>query len=88
VKYRVAWTPSAQEHLASVWLSSPDRQAVTSAAAAIDADLVKDPQSQGESRSGGVRILIRRPLGVLYEVVEEDGTVYVFAAWTTERRSR
>jgi len=40
VKYRVAWTPSAQEHLASVWLSSPDRQAVTSAAAAIDADLI------------------------------------------------
>jgi len=54
VKYRVAWTPIAQEHLASVWLSSPDRQAVTSAAAAIDADLVNDPQSQGESRSGAL----------------------------------
>ena len=86
MKYRITWTRSAQEHLAGVWLVSADRQAVTSAAAWIDAQLTNDPQTQGESRSGNVRILIQRPLGVLYEVVEEDRIVYVSAVWTTEAR--
>ena len=85
MNYRVAWTPSAQRHLANIWLASADRGTVTSAAAQIDAHLQTDPQDQGESRHGTVRILICRPLGVLYEVVDDDRTVYVIAAWTTVR---
>lgn len=88
MKYRVAWTASAQEHLASIWLASRERSPVTSAAARIDDDLREDPHTKGESRSGSVRILINRPLGVQYEVIEEDRTVYVLSVWTTERRSR
>ena len=88
MKYRVAWTASAQEHLASVWLASDERQSVTSAAASIDAELREDPESKGESRRAGVRILIARPLGVEYEVIQADCTVYVLAVWTTERTAR
>jgi len=88
MRYRVAWTASAQEHLARVWLASDKRQSVTSAAASIDAELREDPESKGESRRAGVRILIVRPLGIQYEVIPEDRTVYVLSVWTTERTTR
>jgi hypothetical protein len=58
------------------------------AAANIDAELRDDPETKGESRRVGVRVLISRPLAVEFEVISEDRTVYVLAAWTTERRSQ
>ncbi len=85
MRYRVAWTASAQEHLARVWLASENRQSVTSAAARIDAELCDDPGEKGESRAAGIRVLTSRPLGVQYEVVPEDRTVYVLSVWTTQR---
>jgi hypothetical protein len=85
MRYRVAWTASAQEHLARVWMASDRRQSVTSAAARIDATLQDDPETKGESRTADVRILIDRPLGIQYEVIAEDRTVYVLSVWTTER---
>jgi mRNA-degrading endonuclease RelE of RelBE toxin-antitoxin system len=88
MRYRVAWTASAQQHLARVWLASDKRQSVTSAAAGIDAELREDPETKGESRRAGVRVLIARPLGVEYEVIPEDRTVYVLSVWTTERTTR
>ena len=87
MRYRVAWTASAQEHLARVWLASDKRQSVTSAAARIDAELREDPETKGESRTPGVRVLMSRPLGVQFEVIAEDRTVYVLSAWTTHRTS-
>ena len=88
MRYRVAWTASAQEHLTRVWLASDKRQSVTSAAAHIDAELRDDPETKGESRRAGVRVVIVRPLGVEYEVIPEDRTVYVLSVWTTERTAR
>jgi hypothetical protein len=88
MRYRVAWTASAQGHLARVWLASDQRRAITAAAARIDAELRDDPETKGESRTPDVRVLINRPLGVQYEVVAEDRTVFVLTAWTTERTSR
>ena len=88
MKYRVAWTDSAQDHLARVWLASDKRPGITSAAASIDDELREDPETKGESRRAGVRVLIFRPLGVEFEVIPEDRTVYVLSAWTTERRSQ
>lgn len=87
MRYRVAWTASAQEHLARIWLASEKRPSITSAAAGIDAELREDPETKGESRRPGVRVLISRPLGVEYEVIADDRTVYVLAVWTAERRS-
>jgi hypothetical protein len=88
MKFRVAWTASAQDHLTRVWLASEKRQSVTSAAARIDAELRDDPETKGESRRPGVRVVIARPLGVEFEVMPEDRTVYVLSVWTTERRTR
>ncbi len=62
MKYTVTWKPSAKQRLADIWMTAPDRRAVTEAANAIDKSLRVDPRDQGESRSGTVRILIVVPL--------------------------
>jgi len=51
------------------------------AAASIDHLLSHDPKSSGESRFESVRILLVAPLGVYFNVREEDRAVDVLAVW-------
>jgi hypothetical protein len=81
MKYEVVWRPVAEGRLADLWTAGPDRAAVTSAADAIDSTLARRPRDLGESRRGGTRILIEKPMAVLYEVVEDDRRVYVLDVW-------
>jgi plasmid stabilization system protein ParE len=81
MKYTVLWTPTAEQDLAAIWMDAQDRNAVTSAASSIDALLGEQADTQGESRYGKVRIMFAPPLGVEFEALEEDRTVYVLAVW-------
>ncbi len=73
MKYTVTWKSSVKMRLADIWMTAPDRKAVTTAADAIDGLLRGSPLDQGESRSGTVRILVVLPLAVVYEVREGRG---------------
>ncbi len=84
--FTVAWTPDAVTELAGIWLAASDREQVTQAAAEIDRLLRTDPQNEGESRDAKTRILFVGPLGVDFEVVDDDRIVYVLSVWRTERR--
>ncbi len=79
----VIWVPSAEQELARAWMNSNDREAVTNAAFAIDQLLAQDPDTRGEVRFDTVRTLSVPPLGVDFEVVEEDRLVYVLSVWDT-----
>ena len=79
MKHTVTWKPSVKQRLADIWITAPDRPAVTEAANAIDKSLRVDPLDQGESRSGSVRILIVLPLAVVYDVREDDRLVEVLS---------
>ena len=83
--FTVLWTPSAEKDLAAVWMAADDRDAVTSAAATIDALLRENPQALGESREESLRITFVAPLGVDFEVLDEDRIVYVLSVWSIER---
>ncbi len=72
MRFTVLWTPPAEQNLASVWMASPDRNAVTSAANTIDRLLSEDPETRGEVRFDTVRTLSILPLGVDFEVIEAD----------------
>jgi hypothetical protein len=56
--FRVRWTRSALNELASLWLAADSQQwqAITAAAQAIDQQLQSDPLNRGESRPNGRRI--------------------------------
>jgi hypothetical protein len=81
--YEVRWTKSALDELAEMWLVSDSslRDAITAAAAQVDAMLAKFPGEAGESRSDNRRILFMPPLGVSFVVHEPDRRVIVLHVW-------
>jgi hypothetical protein len=83
VNYRVVWTPAAEQELAAVWLAAPDRTAVTAASFRLDQDLSREPYNIGFDRDQPVnRTATDLPLGVDYEIVEEDKLVRVLRVWS------
>jgi hypothetical protein len=61
-------------------------QAVANAADEIDPVLASNPLGAGESRGGNTRIVIERPLTVLYDVYPDDAMVEVFGVFNWRRR--
>jgi hypothetical protein len=80
--YTVVWKRSAEQQLAALWLLASNRNAVTRAAARIDLLLWADPDQQGTPIFDTIRQLIVPPLGVEFEVVEDDRIVWVLSVWT------
>ena len=67
MRYTVTWTPSAQDELADIWMSAPDRQAVTAAQHRIDRTLRVDAHIKGQDYDGD-RMLEEWPLVVVFTV--------------------
>ena len=87
MKYTVLWTPSAERDLADLWLQSPDREAVRSAADTLDSLLRVDAHRRGESRYESLRVLLAAPLGIDVDIDEDDRTAWVLRASRFERPS-
>jgi plasmid stabilization system protein ParE len=81
MSYTVLWKPAAERQLTELWIQAADQGAVAAAADRIDALLKRDPETAGESRPGGTRILILPPLAVHFRVLEADRLVYVASVW-------
>jgi len=87
MSFSVQWQESAENELAQIWIDAEDRSLITATADQIDKLLVNDPESLGESRGGSNRILIERPLAVLYRV-EKDQRILVLKITYSPRRKR
>jgi plasmid stabilization system protein ParE len=81
MKYNVFWTPTAERDLTEIWVQSPDREAVRSAADTLDSLLSEDAHLRGESRSESLRIVLAAPLGIDIEVDQDDDSVWVLRVW-------
>ena len=81
MKYTVVWSAEAEARLAEIWLSAPDRKAVSKLAARIDALLRDDAHMVGESREGSRRIVLEPPLGAAFSVNQDDRFVLVLEIW-------
>ena len=79
--WTVVWKPSAERHLANLWLGASDRQAMANASNRIDWLLKHFPEVVGESRDHGRRILIESPLAVIYKIDPGDRMATVLAVW-------
>ena len=81
MNYTVVWQPSAQDDLAALWVDNPsERNAITAAAAAIDAALRRDPHLPG-SPVGGTRVWVRDPVVVEFTISDAQRLVTVLAIW-------
>jgi hypothetical protein len=76
-RYTVTWLKDIEGDLASLWIGSPDRHSVATAANAIDAELASDPESKGGVVSEGLRNLHVSPLYILFTLREPDRLVEV-----------
>lgn len=66
--FKVIWRKAAEEALASIWINSADRNAITTAAHRIDQQLQSDPLMVGKARKNGRRMLFASPLVVIYRI--------------------
>jgi plasmid stabilization system protein ParE len=82
MKYVVLWPKGATNDLTEIWLDSADRQQVTDASDEIDRLLKRHPLRVGQPMESSVqRRLVLPPLGVHYEVIEDDKRVIVLAVF-------
>lgn len=82
MSYRVIWPRAARNDLADIWLNSADRNDVTTGSAEIDRLLEDDPLHVGQPMQSSVRRrLTIPPLGVLFEVIEDDKRVIVLTVF-------
>jgi hypothetical protein len=71
------WAPTAERRLAAVWTAA-DRGAVTAASAWLDTRLASNPLRFGKPIDSSVhRVAVRDPIGVEFEVIEDDKRVIV-----------
>lgn len=77
MKWTVVYTPSAQDELATIWLDSTDRDAVSATAREIELQLSANPMGVGESRGDKRRLVIKPPLAIDYQTDPEDMLVRV-----------
>lgn len=75
--FRVRWTRAASNQLANIWLNAPNQQAVTNASYRVDQLLQNDPETEGEQRDNGRRILFVVPLAAIYRVNTDTKVVTV-----------
>ncbi len=86
MRYEVIWLPIAETELTTIWLASSKRKAVTTAVAALDVRLSRAPLSLGESRDSSVhRVAFRPPIGIEFEVIEDDKRVIVQGVFEIHR---
>lgn len=82
MNYTVFWTPEAEDELADAWLAAADPTAVTDASHRIDKQLARNPFACGFARNASVnRTVVDRPLGVDYEIIEDDKKVRIHGVW-------
>lgn len=78
----VEFETAADNDLAAIWMAAPDRNAVTNASNELDQAMADDPLTLGESRESSVRrVAFCPPLGVHFEVIEDDKRVIVEAVF-------
>lgn len=85
MKYVIAWGGAADDQLMTIWMDAGDRRAVTDASGRLLCQLTYRPLSVGESRESSVsRYATEPPIGILYEVIEDDKRVVVQKVFLVE----
>jgi len=81
----VVWKPSAQQDLAALWLASSNRKGVTAATHQIERMLATNAENVGQISFDTVSTLVVLPLGVEFEIIEEDRLVWVLSVWDSSK---
>lgn len=86
MSYRVIFHPLADANLIDLWMSSSQRDRVTSAVNWLEKELAIRPEELGESRVGEDRIAFRGPIGIEFRIDPALREVLVFNIWEIRGR--
>lgn len=85
MKYEVVWSPTAEQQLAGIWMAAPDPVLVTVSADWLEDRLTRDPLRLGDAMESSVhRTAYHAPLGIEFEVIEDDKRVLVHGVFAVE----
>jgi mRNA-degrading endonuclease RelE of RelBE toxin-antitoxin system len=79
--YEVRWSSYAEKELDQPTLSASQKQALSDATARVEAALAMAPRDVGTMRLVSTRILVDKPLGIVYDIIEDDKIVVIAEAW-------
>ena len=81
--FSLIWDRATQSEFARFWLRADtiQRQAIARSIQRIILELSANPQSAGESRDRGRRILLEAPVGVLFKVDAKRMRVRILQIW-------
>jgi len=83
MNYQVEWTSEAENDLVTLWIAATDRNAITEASAWLDAQLMTNPLHFGEPWASSVhRIAVDEPIGIEFEVIEDNKPVIVHGVFS------
>jgi hypothetical protein len=83
MRYIVDWSEDALDELAAVWLAAHDKRAITAASHQLEQIVELDPYAGSIARNSSVnRTAIDLPLGIDYEIIEDDKKVRVLRVWS------
>jgi len=83
MNYEVFWTRAAENDLATIWIATRDQAVLTAVAARLEELLADAPLRLGQPRTSSIhRVAYLAPLGVEFQVIEDDKRVIVQAAFT------
>jgi hypothetical protein len=79
MSYTVHWNAAARNTLATIWIGSGNRRAVTAAQTRIDHLLASDPLRNGTPLSEGLYVIEVHPLRAVFEVDDTGKRVKVIS---------
>jgi hypothetical protein len=79
MKYTVVGTALADDQLAELWLTAPDRQKVSAAFDRIASSLKNDAHVAGRLHPAGWRVIAEWPIVVSFTVSEDDRLVRILS---------
>jgi hypothetical protein len=87
VSYIVIFTPQVNRDIVDYWIESLHQREMTRAIDDLVRQMRNDPLEIGESRGGNRRVVFQWPVGMEFEVDEENQQVEVYNFWNFQRRS-
>ncbi len=87
MSYIVIFTPQVNRDIVDYWIESLHQREMTRAIDDLVRQMRNDPLEIGESRGGNRRVVFQWPVGMEFEVDEENQQVEVYNFWNFQRRS-
>jgi|GEM_PF-1731733 len=82
MKYTVEYAPPAEDELVALWTNASDKRLVKATVNRLELPMSPDPKQVGESRGSPLtRIVLSSPLGLWFDIIEDDRKVLVLSVW-------